>query len=341
MSKIICEICGTKYPDTAEQCPICGYTNGFAEKTGAEETVSEEALQETAPKAKGGLFNRSGKRSRAEDIPEDDDDEFDEDEDEEEYDEDDYDEDEDDEDDEDGEKPSVLLNILLVIVILALLCVSGFIFAKYFLPNVMAVRETEEPTEPYVQTDAPETEEPTVPCAELVLEETDIVLDEIGQMYLLNVAVNPADTTDVLTFVSGDESVATVNEEGRLTVIGEGHTEITITCGEQEIVCNVVVVLPEETEEPTEEEPGEETEEPTEEEPAGETTGEPEGEKGVVSNLDSDHLNIREDAGMGYDVVGSYNEGDVVYILERKLAGGKWWGRTDKGWISLKYVEFE
>ena len=25
MSKIICEICGTSYPDTAECCPICGY----------------------------------------------------------------------------------------------------------------------------------------------------------------------------------------------------------------------------------------------------------------------------------------------------------------------------
>ena len=24
MSKIICDICGTTYPDTAEQCPICG-----------------------------------------------------------------------------------------------------------------------------------------------------------------------------------------------------------------------------------------------------------------------------------------------------------------------------
>ena len=24
MSKIICDICGTSYPETAEQCPICG-----------------------------------------------------------------------------------------------------------------------------------------------------------------------------------------------------------------------------------------------------------------------------------------------------------------------------
>ena len=24
MSKIICDICGTSYPETATQCPICG-----------------------------------------------------------------------------------------------------------------------------------------------------------------------------------------------------------------------------------------------------------------------------------------------------------------------------
>ena len=25
MSKTICEICGTSYPDNADKCPICGY----------------------------------------------------------------------------------------------------------------------------------------------------------------------------------------------------------------------------------------------------------------------------------------------------------------------------
>lgn len=338
MSKIICEICGTKYPDTAEQCPICGYANGFDEKTEAEEPVEEEVVQETAPKAKGGLFAKSGKRARAEEFEEEDeDDEYEEDD----EDEDEYEDEEDDEDeeDEDEEKPSVLLNILLVIVILALLCVSGFIFTKYFMPNLMAARETEPATEAYVQTEEPVTEEPTVPCAELVLDEADIVLDEIGQMYLLNVAVSPEDTTDELTYVSSDENVVTVNEEGRLTVTGEGVAEVTITCGTQQIKCSVVVILPEETEAPEEEPTEDSVEDPAEE--ATEATEEPEGEKGVISGLDADHLNIRDDAGMAGNVVGSYSEGDVVYILERKLTGGKWWGRTEKGWISLKYVKFE
>jgi rubrerythrin len=25
MSKVICDICGTTYPETADNCPICGY----------------------------------------------------------------------------------------------------------------------------------------------------------------------------------------------------------------------------------------------------------------------------------------------------------------------------
>ena len=25
MNKIICDICGTSYPDTADSCPICGF----------------------------------------------------------------------------------------------------------------------------------------------------------------------------------------------------------------------------------------------------------------------------------------------------------------------------
>ena len=33
MSKIICDVCGTRYPETAEQCPICGHIRTAAGKT--------------------------------------------------------------------------------------------------------------------------------------------------------------------------------------------------------------------------------------------------------------------------------------------------------------------
>ncbi len=287
MSKIICDICGTKYPDTADQCPICGFTNDRgAQSIEIEENFLEDIIQEPRSRVKGGRFGKGATRKTVEEeapveeevpvqeeapvveeevvvAPVVETEVFD-DYDEEDFDDDDDDEyDDDDDEEESGGKSGIILSILLTVVILALLCVSGFIFVQYVMPNLMASKDAVPTTEPYVETETPETEEPTVPCAQLVLEETDIELTEIGQMYLINVAVEPADTTDELVFASSDESVVTVNEEGRITVIGEGTAAVLITCGEQTLECNVNVVL--ETEEPTEEATEEPTEEPTEE----------------------------------------------------------------------------
>jgi len=48
-------------------------------------------------------------------------------------------------------------------------------------------------------------------------------------------------------------------------------------------------------------------------------------------------LNIRKEPGTDAEVVGSYDKGDKVEILEVK---GNW-GRTNKGWISLDYVKMD
>ena len=80
-------------------------------------------------------------------------------------------------------------------------------------------------------------------------------------MYLLNVAVTPVDTTDTLSFASSDDSVVTVNEEGRLTAVGEGTADVTITCGEQTLLCVVTCQFTEPTDAPATEEP---TQAPTE-----------------------------------------------------------------------------
>lgn len=286
MNKIICDICGTKYPDTAEQCPICGYANTAIAADAAvaseiEDNFLEDIIQEPRSKVKGGRFSKTNVRKRGVPVE---DDEFEEDEDLEDENEPEEAEEAEEEEtvaadelEEEEEQPrkkgGILLNILLTLVILALLCVSGYIFVEYFLPNLLESKTPSAPTEPStILTEAPETEEPTVPCAELVLDKTDIELTEIGQMYLLNVAVSPADTTDELTFASSNEDVVIVNEEGRLTVVGEGEATVTIVCGTQEIACSISVVLP--TEEPTEAPTEEATEEPTEE-PTEEATEEP------------------------------------------------------------------
>lgn len=48
-------------------------------------------------------------------------------------------------------------------------------------------------------------------------------------------------------------------------------------------------------------------------------------------------LNIRKEANPDSDAVGTYQEGDVIEILE---VNGHW-GRTSKGWINLRYVDFD
>lgn len=54
----------------------------------------------------------------------------------------------------------------------------------------------------------------------------------IGEKQLLSVIVLPTDTTDqALSYKSGNEEVATVNELGRITAIAAGETKITISCG--------------------------------------------------------------------------------------------------------------
>ncbi len=52
-------------------------------------------------------------------------------------------------------------------------------------------------------------------------------------------------------------------------------------------------------------------------------------------------LNIRSGPGTNYDSLGSYSSGDRVKILEQFTYGNTTWGCTNKGWISLDYVDLD
>ena len=277
MSKIICDICGTSFSDTEERCPICGCAKGFTLDGLSDEPVvaAEEPVAIAEEETETVVFPAVSKQQNSlvtedeEDFEDDDD--YDEDEDE------DYDEDEDDEDDEEEEgKSNAPLVVALVMVILALIAVSAFIFVRYFMPNVIGP-ETTAPTVATTVALPEETTEPTVPCENLALTSGgEIVLDMEGANWLINVMALPENTTDKIVYASSDETVATVNEQGKVTAVGEGVAEITITCGTQELKCTVTVdftpettppetTVPEETEEETTapSEP-EETTQPTE-----------------------------------------------------------------------------
>ena len=67
------------------------------------------------------------------------------------------------------------------------------------------------------------------------------------------------------------------------------------------------------------------------------TTGSKTG-SGVVTGS---QLNIRSGPGTGYTSVGSYNAGDRISILEQFTYNGVTWGCTNKGWVSLQYVQMD
>lgn len=265
MSKIICDICGTTYQDTADQCPICGCSRDAASALLGEDLFAEDVME--SPKAKSGKFS-----SRKKEIF--DYDEVNSDEEEEEVEAVSYDQDDEEEEYEEEPRHNTFVVILLTVLIVALLAVAGFLFVRYFLPN-MQEKET-VPTTVYQEPET--TAAPTqleIPCQSLALTSGTATLTQEGAYFLLHVIAMPEDTTDQIVFKSADESIATVTEDGRITAVSEGETVIYITCGSSQLDCPVVCNFSGETEtEPEIEETiAAETIAPTEaeEEPAEET----------------------------------------------------------------------
>ncbi len=256
MNKVICDICGTSYPEAAEQCPICGYSRDFhveplaeGEEFQLDENLDFEEEAETVAEIASEGIRTANSHELDMDVDEDEDDV------------DDGDDDDDDDEEEDDRRPSALLTVLLVIIIIALLAVSAFIFVKYYLPGMKADDATVPETITVVETVASTSVD--VPCTSLVMtSDGEVILEQAGNSWLINVVAMPEDTTDEVVYTSSDESVVTVSQTGTVTAVGEGQAVITITCGEYQLTCDVTCVFAVETTVPDVTEP--ETEAPTE-----------------------------------------------------------------------------
>ena len=162
------------------------------------------------------------------------------------------------EEEEEGEESgsNKFLVIILVVLILALLAVSGYIaYTKLWKPDRVGSDDNKpqetvatqpvENTDPVITqetvTETTEETEPTIPCTELSLVASMDKLTTPGQYWRLMVKYAPENTTDTVTYTSGDESVVTVDEYGRVTAVGEGETVIVIQCGDKRIETPAVV----------------------------------------------------------------------------------------------------
>lgn len=246
MSKIICDICGTTYPDSADSCPICGCSRDAASEFLGEDFLSEE-LNETG-RGKGGRYTTKKKKeifdfdevnAPAYDEPVEEEENPYDDEEEAEY--------------EESRGHNVFVVILLTVLIAALLIAAGFIFVRYFLPNMKGDDDIVPETTAFVEeTRAVETTQLRIPCEMLSLSSGTAELTKEGQFFLIHVQAFPEDTTDRIVYSSADEQIATVTEDGKITAISEGETVIYITCGNVQNNCPVVVAFEEETLPPTE-----------------------------------------------------------------------------------------
>lgn len=243
MSKIICDICGTTYPDTADCCPICGCSRDSAMDFLGDSVDLGESTEEIRP----GKGRYSGKKRReifdfdevngqedntvVLDDEEDDGDEL-----------------------QEQEHPgsNIVAVIGLTVVIALLLLTTAFLCFRYILPN-MKQSPASEPTTQATEAEPTATTEYAIPCQSLALNSGgEAVLTQEGQYFLIHVGVLPENTTDQVTYASANEAIATVNEDGRITAVAEGETEIYITCGSFQQTCKVICKFEEETV-PTEE----------------------------------------------------------------------------------------
>ncbi|MBR7178793.1 MAG: Ig-like domain-containing protein [Oscillospiraceae bacterium] len=214
MNRIICDICGSEYPENAERCPICSYARQGTEK------IAVSSTEAVRTKVKGGRFSNKNvkKRLRAQEKAA-----------------------------SGGEEsPSKPLWITVVLLLIAIALVTGYIVMR-FLGGQGAFTGTVPAQSTAPATSDPATQPPAVPCESLTVEEAVLELDAPGAQKQLSVKALPGDTTDAVLYASADPSVATVSDTGLVTAVGSGQTALTVSCGTVVETVTVVCRFPVET----------------------------------------------------------------------------------------------
>ena len=149
------------------------------------------------------------------------------------------------------DKAARITNIILVAIVLILLALVVFA-GIYIVRNYESLFPgLNTPTEPQgtQQTIGGDVK---IPCSGIKLPEITKV-ESSGDPVDLGVVIEPANTTDDVQYSSSDPAVATVNFKGQITVHSTGSVTITITCGEQtaDLTLDCVFVLPTEPSDPS------------------------------------------------------------------------------------------
>ena len=233
MNKVICNVCGTSYPENAAQCPICGFAQ--SERVGVSE---QDRTGSTYTYVKGGRFSKANvkKRNAASannstlvDVPK-----------------------STDKQQKNSKRSTVILAIILLI---AIILAGGYIALRFFIPNDFLYEgfgniilpevshnspATEAASESYTETETTQPVQNNTVCNSVILSVTEITLTSSEETYKLLVTLDPEDTTDQLQFTSSDPAVAEVNSDGIVTAKTDGTARITVACGEASAECTVI-----------------------------------------------------------------------------------------------------
>lgn len=222
MSKIICEFCGTSYPETAAQCPICGCVRPVEDHTVLNVT-DESQEQREYHYVKGGRFSeanvrkRNAKRNTMTPATNPDNEESSE-----------------------KEPSNKGLVITILILLLAIAAVIVYIALTFFKPE-NDIRDQIDQIKPSITATEPTQD---LSCKEIKLESAEIVLEEIGNTVQLTPVLVPENTPNSCVYFTSNDAVVTVTADGLVTAIGSGEAVITISCGDAKLQCSVTVLEP-------------------------------------------------------------------------------------------------
>lgn len=220
--KIICDVCGTTFPETATHCPICGCAKSPAAKTIPGDDMQDAQGTSTANTyAKGGRFSKnnvqrggrsrasegrfSGDRNRKNDTPE-------------------------------ANKGLIAVVVVLLLAIIAVVVYIGVTVLSNLGGNPDKSGNN-QPSSSYQEGNGDQ----SIPCTSFRLNFKSIEFEADNESYGLELLDKvPADTTDPVTYVSADPDIATVDESGFVRPgTKQGETVITVTCGTVVEECKV------------------------------------------------------------------------------------------------------
>ncbi len=254
MNKIVCDVCGTSYPETTVQCPICGTAKTDTAKTATGADTGYAYV-------KGGRFSHANVRKRnagkkelprvvapakpkkeapvkpkketaapktekqengVKPIPE-------------------------------apvpqkerpvkqkpakkgGKAPNILLALIALLLVVAIIAVIAYIVKGY-------LDERNENADPVGSTSS-QTSEPAdirVPCTGLKLALSQKTFTSADDKFYLSVTVSPKDTcTDAVTYESSDPRIATVDDKGIVRPVANGQCIIYVHCGDYTVECYI------------------------------------------------------------------------------------------------------